>query len=105
MFPTGNTTRHGDDVRACDWHIRETTLPKGSGIQRRRRPTARIEAVELSGPGFVNDREQVATHAALHWRDDAHAGICRDGGINGVAALRKNLRGGLGSKRMFGGDD
>ena len=55
-----------------------------------RRPAAGVDAVQRSGCGVVDDREQIAADAVHHRRDDAHHRVGGDGRVDGVAAAREH---------------
>ena len=69
------------------------------------RPSAGVDAGEFAGFGVAIDGEQVAAQAAHHGFHQGKDGIRGDGGIDGGPATRQNLRAGLGSERLAGGDD
>ena len=71
----------------------------------RRRPAARVEAVELAGLRFVVDREQVAADAVVVRLDEAHHRVGRDRGIHRVAAALENLHAGPRRQRLARRDD
>ena len=84
-----------------------TANPRTEGMaasQRQRRTLAKVDEC-IPAVGQVDRHEATAAEIAAtrvsHSQRIAH----RDGGIDGIAALGKNVRAGLGSERVFGGDD
>ena len=73
--------------------------------QRLGSPAAGVEAVDLAGFRLVDDGEEVATHAVDVGLDDAHDGIGRDGGVDGVAAFFEDVRAGLRGEKLRSRDD
>ena len=72
--------------------------PRGAG------PEA-FRPVQFAGLGVPVESEQVAAQAVLHGFDDGEHGVGGDGGVDGRAAARQNLRRRLRGERLAGGCD
>ncbi len=61
--------------------------------------------MELSGLGFIDDREQVAAHSIAHRLDYAEDGVGGDRGIYSVAAHFEDMSARRGGQGLAGGHD
>src|SRR6202041_2747543 len=68
-------------------------------------PAARVESVDFAGFGLVVEHEKIATYAIDVRLNDAHDGVGRDGGIDGVPAFFAAVSSGLGGGKLRGWDD
>src|SRR5262249_55778456 len=90
-IPSGDCARNVDclDTDRIDLlHAVRFEIVDGKPL---RRPSAGIQAVELSGFCFVNDGEQISADAVNVRLNDTHNCVGGDGGINGISTLFQNV--------------
>ena len=87
LVPAVHRSRDRHRVDAVLRHRGDSLRSQVVRCQAGGRPAGRVESVEFPGLGFVHDREEVAAHAVVHRRDEAHHRVGRDRRIDRVAAM------------------
>ena len=95
----------GDAVNAGLRHLQCALLFQIFDRESARRPSAGVQAVELAGLGVPVEQEQVAANSVHHGFGNAEHRVRRNGRVDGRTAPRQNLRPGLRSQGVAGGDD
>ena len=104
-IPSGHDAWHRHRVDAALRHRLVAFRREEVDGQSRRRPAARVEAVDRAGLRLVVEDEQVAADAVAGRLHQADGGVGGDGGVDRVAAALENLHAGARGQRLAGGDD